>query len=283
MRIRKKRKMKIAKIQENLINNPWLITQDAYLGMQFAFEQYLESGTVGQSEVEEILARDFVTDNIAVVPVQGTLMRGVSPAVAEFFGITDTAVLKDKIIALQSDDRVEGVMLDIDSPGGSASGISEVGDAVANLAKIKPVYASVEGTMASAAYWIGSQANTIVASKSSKVGSIGVYLPVVDSSESYKAQGIHVELIKNKEATYKGAGFDGTSLTDDQKEYLQEMVQDIFEDFKGAVLKARPQVQAGTMRGQVYLGSRAKSKQLVDMIGSFEDAMSMLNYEINKK
>lgn len=275
--------MKIAKIQESLINNPWLITQDAYLGMQFAFEKYIECGMAVDDEPDEgNLARDYSTDNIAVVPVQGTLMRGVSPAVAKFFGITDTAVLKDKINALAEDDSVNGVLLDIDSPGGSASGISETASAIAMLNKKKPVYASVEGTMASAAYWLGAQARTIVASPSSKVGSIGVYLPVIDSSENYKAQGVKVELIKNKEAKYKGAGFDGTSLTEDQKQYLADMVQDIFKDFRGAVLSSRPSLPEEAMQGQVYLGGRAKSMQLVDVVGEFEDAIHLLNYDVKK-
>jgi signal peptide peptidase SppA len=275
--------MNIAKIQENLINNPWLITQDAYLGIQFAFDKYIEGGMAVDDEPEEgNLARDYSSDNIAVVPVQGTLMRGVSPAVAKFFGITDTAVLKDKINALAEDDSINGVLLDIDSPGGSASGIAEAASAIAMLNKKKPVYASVEGTMASAAYWLGSQARTIVASPSSKVGSIGVYLPVVDSSENYKAQGVKVELIKNKEAKYKGAGFDGTSLTEDQKQYLADMVQDIFKDFRGAVLSSRPSVPEEAMQGQVYLGRRAKGMQLVDVVGEFEDAIHLLNYDVKK-
>lgn len=274
--------MKIAKIQEILINQPWLITQDAYYGIQFAFDQYLSRDTVSEEEPEEMLARDNLSDNIVTIPVQGTLMRGVSEAVAKFFGITDTAKLKDTINMLAEDDGVQGVILDIDSPGGSASGILEAAEAIAQLNEKKPVYATVEGTMASAAYWLGSQARTIVASKSSKVGSIGVYLPVVDSSESYKAQGIQVELIKNKEAKYKGAGFDGTSLTEDQKDYLGEMVQDIFNDFKGAVLSARSSIPKEAMQGQVYLGGRAKSMQLVDVVGTYEDAVNLINYDIYK-
>jgi signal peptide peptidase SppA len=273
----------IAKIQENLINSPWLITQNAYLGVQLTFEQYLDlDGRVDDLEIEESVARDYVEGDIAVVPIQGTLMRGIPEQVAKFFGMTDTSALKDKIEALAEDDQVKGVLLDIDSGGGSASGIAETAEAIAMLNDKKPVYASVEGTMASAAYWLGSQASVVFASGSSKVGSIGVYLPVVDSSESYKAQGIQVELIKNKEATYKGAGFDGTALTDDQKEYLREMVQDIYEDFKNSVLSARKDIPAKAMQGQVYLGRRAKGVQLVDVIGSFKDAYQMLAYQVEK-
>jgi len=275
--------MKISKIQENLINNPWLITQDAYIGMRFAFENYLENlGRVDELNIEESVARDYVSDGIAIVPIQGTLMRGISEDVAKYFGMTDTSSLKDRIEALIEDDEVHGVMLDIDSGGGSASGIAETAEAIAKLNKEKPVYTSVEGTMASAAYWLGSQASVVFASGSSKVGSIGVYLPVIDNSESYKSQGVHVELIKNKEATYKGAGFDGTALTTDQKEYLTEMVQDIYEDFKGSVLSARKDIPTEAMQGQVYLGRRAKGVQLVDVIGGFKDAYQMLAYQVEK-
>ena len=76
--------MKIAKIQENLINNPWLITQDAYIGMQFAFERYLEDfGRVDDLDIEESVARDYISEGVAVVPIQGTLMRGISEDVAK--------------------------------------------------------------------------------------------------------------------------------------------------------------------------------------------------------
>lgn len=266
------------RIKEQLINNPWLITQEGFLTLQSYIEDFV-------AEDIDIVSNDPARDydkGIAVVPVQGTLMRGVPPLIAKLFGMTDTSTFRDKMNMLAEDVDVKGVLLDVDSPGGSASGIEEASEAVKALDGKKPVYSYVEGMMASASYWIGSQARTIVASNSSKVGSIGVYLPVVDSSESYKAQGINVELIKNKEATFKGAGFDGTSLSEEQKENMQEMVQDIFNDFKGGVLSARPQISEDSMRGQVFLGKKAKAKGLIDINGSYEDAISMLRAEISR-
>lgn len=267
----------IPKLKEELINNPWLITQEGFLTLQDMINSY---DGEGEENNEEPLAKDSV-NGIAVISVKGTMMRNVSPLVARMFGLVDTGKLRETITQVADSGEFDGILLDVDSPGGSATGVEEASEAV-RLANDKiPVYAYVEGLMASAAYWVGSQARAIVASNSSKVGSIGVYLPIVDSSESYKAQGIKIELIKNKEATYKGAGFEGTSMSDEQKEYMQDMVQDIFEDFKEGVLSGRPQVQREAMRGQVYLGKRAKGVGLVDMNGSYEDALQLLNLEIN--
>lgn len=266
------------KIKEQLINSPWLITQEGYLTLQDIIENCDEGGLF-DNEVD--MARD-VRGDIAIVPIHGTMMRGVSPVLAKMFGLTDTAVLRNTIEELTENDNVRGILLDVDSPGGSASGIEEASEAVYRANEKKPVYAHVEGLMASAAYWVGSQARTIVASNSSKIGSIGVYLPIVDSSENYKAQGIHVELIKNKEATYKGAGFEGTSLSNEQKEYMQDMVQDIFSDFKSGVLRSRPKIKDESMQGQVFLGKRAKEKGLVDINGSFGDSVKLLELEINR-
>lgn len=267
----------IHQIKTQLINNPWLITQEAYITIADALNELSFEVQEIESEADE----PKINNDIAVVGLHGTVMRDVPPVIAKLFGIADIALFKEQIVRLADDENVKGIMLDIDSPGGSVTGVEEAGNAVAYANSKKPVYASVEGMMASAAYWVGSQARMIVASNSSKVGSIGVYLPVVDSTESYKAQGIHVELIKNKEATYKGAGFEGTSLTEEQKEYMTEMVQDIFDSFKSAVKSGRSQVDADSMRGQSFLGKKAKERGLVDINGSYEDAMQLLKYEIN--
>ena len=273
----RKRKEMIPKLKEELINNPWLITQEGYLTLQDMLSAY---DGEGEENEQEPLAKDSV-NGIAVISVKGTLVRNVSPLVAKIFGLVDTGRLRETITEVANSGEYDGILLDIDSPGGSATGVEEASEAV-RLANDKiPVYSYVEGLMASAAYWIGSQARAIVASNSSKVGSIGVYLPIIDSSENYKAQGIKIELIKNKEATYKGAGFEGTSLSDEQKEYMQDMVQDIFEDFRDGVLSARPQVKKEAMKGQVYLGKRAKKVGLIDINGSFVDAMQLLDLEIN--
>lgn len=261
----------LLKIKRTLTNNPWLITQECYL----TFSEALDLLSNIEGEGEEV-SQGYKQDSVAIIPIHGTIMRNVDARVAKFFGIADTMVIQDSLMQAMDDESISHVLLDIDSGGGSVTGVQETAELVASVNMEKPVYAICEGMMASAAYWIGSQARAIIASKSSKVGSIGVYLPVVDNSEYYKAQGIHVELIKNKDATYKGAGFEGTSLTEDQKENLQEMVENIYEEFSGSVLQARPQIKKDAMQGQVFLGSRAKGMGLVDLVGNYTDAINLL-------
>jgi len=261
----------LLKIKSHLTNNPWLITQECYLTFSEALDLLAE---INIDEEESVSA--YTDDSVAIIPIHGTIMRNVDAKVAKFFGITDTMAVQQLLQEALEDPKITHILLDIDSGGGSVTGVQETAEMVASVNNEKPVYAVCEGMMASAAYWIGSQARAIVASKSSKVGSIGVYLPVVDNSEYYKSQGIHVELIKNKDATYKGAGFEGTSLTEEQKENLQEMVENIYEEFSGSVVQARPQMQKEAMQGQVFLGSRAKRMGLVDLVGNYSDAINLL-------
>lgn len=261
----------LLKIKTTLANNPWLITQECFQAFYEALEYCIE---IDESDDSEMQA--YEDNGVGVVKIHGTIMRNVNAKVAKFFGITDTMVLQEQIMNFMDDPRISHILLDVDSGGGSVTGVQETAELIAQANREKPVYAICEGMMASAAYWMGSQARAIIASKSSKVGSIGVYLPVLDSSEMYKSQGIHVELIKNKEATYKGAGFDGTSLTEEQRENLQDMVQTIYEEFSTSVKMARPQIKKEAMQGQVFLGSRAKGMGLVDLVGNYEDAINLL-------
>ena len=268
----------IARIKEQLINEPWLITQEAFVTLEHSLAEVFTLDMEGVDILDQNVAMD---SGIAVVNIEGTMMRNVPPLVAQLFGLVDTAVLQEKIKELTENDSVEGIMLDIDSPGGSATGIGELADLISKADEVKPVYASTEGLMASAAYWVGSQARAVLSTASAKVGSIGVYLPVIDAEEAYKSKGIKVKLITNKEATYKGAGFEGTKMTEEQEKYMQDMVQDIFNDFRDGVVSSRPQVESDAMRGQVFLGNRAKSQGLIDMVGSYDDAMFLLKKEVD--
>jgi signal peptide peptidase SppA len=260
----------ILKIKQSLANNPWLITQECFVGFYEAIEYCAD---INEVDLKESAYED---NGVAVIPIHGTIMRNVDAKVAKFFGISDTMVIQENLQRALEDPNITHVLLDVDSGGGSVTGVQETADMIKAVDKEKPVYAICEGMMASAAYWMGSQARVVMSSKSAKVGSIGVYLPVIDNSEYYKAQGVHVELIKNKEATFKGAGFEGTSLTNEQKENLQEMVQEIYTEFSTSVLSARPQIAKQAMQGQVFLGAKSKGMGLVDIIGNYDDAINLL-------
>ena len=163
------------------------------------------------------------------------------------------------------------VVLDLNSPGGVVDGVPE---AAARIAAVGvPVVAHTAGMMCSAAYWLAAGANAITASTAAEVGSIGVYCPMVDYSAMCEKEGIKVELAKT--GALKGAGFFGTPWTDEQKAHMQQMVDDIFEDFRGDVLKHRAGIPDEAMTGGAYMAKRAEGLGLVDAVGSLEEAVRL--------
>jgi ClpP class serine protease len=124
--------------------------------------------------------------------------------------------------------------------------------------------------MASAAYWIASAADRVVASPSSTVGSIGVYLAVPDFSKAAEMAGIKMVVIKS--GKFKGAGIEGTSLSEDQIANLQESVDSIHADFKAAVNMKRKMVRAEAMEGQTFSGKQAAAQGLVTGLADSFDA-----------
>lgn len=233
---------------------------------------------------QEVRPRATLTeDGIAILPVEGVLAR--KPDLFEILelGFEDTSEVLGMVETAASNPQVRGILLSVDSPGGFLTGGPEVADAVREALKSKPVVTWTGGTMASLAYWIGSQASTVVASRSAQVGSIGVYATHVDYSKVYERVGLNISVFKNKEADYKAAGVHGTALTEEQKAHIQDGVQKSFREFKRSVASARPQVAEEAMRGQVLYGSEAKGAGLVDRIGDQSFALGLLRSQIRAR
>jgi signal peptide peptidase SppA len=129
--------------------------------------------------------RPNILDNgIAVVPVMGTLMRGM------FFD--DYADLQEAFDAVMNDPSVRGVVMDIDSPGGDADGAFDLADHIFQARGEKPIYALANSQATSAAYALGSSADKFFGTRNAIVGSIGVYAMHVDRSKANEKQGLSV-------------------------------------------------------------------------------------------
>lgn len=259
------------------LDEPWLVAQSTYSHI---------AKTIQSSELAEVVeipeSNEVETFNgIAMVSLKGLMVKDPTPLEQVFLGATCTGNFTDQIESLIDNPVVQGVMIDLDSGGGSVQGVIEAADAVERLAKQKPVVAYTDGLIASAAYWVASQADDIISAPSGRIGSIGVYLPFADYSERYAKEGIKVDVIRNDEGKHKGAGIEGTKLTEDQRNQMQHEVQEIFEEFKSSVLRKR-QVQGDAMQGQSFMAKGAVEAGLVDGIGNFQDAYDLLKRSIEK-
>jgi signal peptide peptidase SppA len=215
-----------------------------------------------------------IEDGVGIVAINGPIMRKPDLFARILIGATDTEEIGAAIHEARMRPDVKAVMLDIDSPGGTVAGTPELAAAISALDQRKPVYAFSSGLMASAAYWIASQARAVYATPSAQVGSIGVVQAVVDRSAAINAAGIKVEVFSV--GKYKAMGAPGTPLTDDQRELIQSNLAEIAGEFHAAVLAKGRAIPAEAMEGQTFSGRQAQRHNLSGMVPDRAEAMRRL-------
>ena len=202
-------------------------------------------------------------NGVAIIPVAGVIGHKVS-AVSKLLGAVDTVDVIAAIELAAEDDDIDTIILDIDSPGGTVGGVPELAETVEDVqrAGVKKIYAYTDSMMASAAYWMAAGANGIFAAPSAEVGSIGVYLPVMDTSKALAEKGVTVEIFKS--GKYKAAGFPGVALDEEVRKHLQLEVMETYNEFAGFVKKYRAELNYEYMQGQTLTGRKAAEVGMVD-------------------
>lgn len=231
-------------------------------------------------EVDEMLGipKMEIIDDVAVIPVRGILMQNVSRMMRWYGFVGYEQVMADLATALQ-DPKVLGIVLNVDSPGGQASGALELATAIAQATMEKPVVAFTPGLMCSAAYYISRGAGAVLAAPSAIVGSVGTYMTIYDFSGWLNAQGIDVEVIRS--GAHKGAGEMGTSLTDEQKQSLQAIVDVLGGQFRAFVNAHAPGIPPEALQGQAFVAEGAAGEpgavdlEIVDGTSTLEEARAV--------
>lgn len=215
----------------------------------------------------------FAKPGVAVIPIYGVLAKNLSAFEESCGGGTDISPIAHALSQAAADPEVLKIVLDIDSPGGEVTGIPELGARIRRTAVIKPVIAFSDATIASAAYWIASQADEIYVTPSSRQGSIGVYAAWLDETVALEMRGLKLELFAA--GKHKAMGSPGRGLTDEERGMMQDGVDSIYADFKAAILSQRPGIADGTMQGQMFRAGDAVKLQLAD--GIVEDWESFVS------
>lgn len=213
---------------------------------------------------------------VAIIRVEGVIERRAN-MVANFSGGVSTQMLAQAIGDAAADDAVSAIVLDIDSPGGSALAPAEVADAIYQASASVPVVAWTGGQMCSAAYWIGSACDAIVAMDTSVVGSIGVAAVHYDRSAADAQEGVARTVLSA--GKYKRIASDEKPLSDEGREYLQSQIDLYYTKFVDAVAQGRGVEAAVVLErmadGRVFIGTEALDAGLVDHIGNFEVALEI--------
>ncbi len=204
-------------------------------------------------------------DRIAVIYIEGTIFD------------SKTAVEQLKMYA--DDSRVRAVLIRIDSPGGGVAASQEIHDQVRWLRQVKgkTVVVSMGSVAASGGYYIACGADHIVANPGTVTGSIGVIAEWVNYGNLLRWAQMQPQIIKSGEM--KDAGSATRELTPKEREYLQGIIDQMFQQFVAAVASGRADKGLTRERvlqladGRVYTGEEAVKEKLIDELGSFEAAL----------
>ncbi len=229
----------------------------------------------GKNNDDQVIS--MPTDRVALVNIEGVLVSG-EPSDniwGETAGASSGRLMRE-IRAAAADNSVKALVLRIDSPGGSVTAAEEVGRELKRFKETtnKPIIATMGNSAASAAYWLAAYSDTIYANPSTLTGSIGVYMPYMNTQELFKKIGIYTTKIKSGQ--YKDIMSSDRAMTPEEEQILQTMVNQMFENFVAVIAEGRNMDVAKVKTladGRVYTGRQAKELGLVDEIGNYYDAM----------
>jgi protease-4 len=178
--------------------------------------------------------------------------------------------------SLEENDRIRAVVLDIDSPGGSATGSNYLYLSVKSLAERKPVVAFIRGIGASGAYLLSCPANRIITIPSALIGSIGVISARPLLHEALDRIGVRMNVTKSDRLKDMGSMF--REPTEEEKLKELELVTDLYDQFLDAVAESRHMERAKVREvatGEVFTGRRSLELGLVDEIGDLDHAIDV--------
>ena len=235
---------------------------------------------IGKNEIislaEYIKEKKISKNKIAIIYADGDISMD-----GEKGGITPENMIR-KIDRAIKDENIKGIVLRVNSPGGSALASNLIYHKLEMAKKIKPVYVSIGGVSASGGYYIASAGNKIFGDKDSITGSIGVVSLIPNFKKLVNGVGVNIETIK------KGEYSDLYSLTENftakDREKIYNSSLKIYDEFLSIVAKNRNRSKEyidSIGGGRVWLGSRAIKLGLIDEIGGLEDTIEELSKDLN--
>lgn len=223
--------------------------------------------------------------NIAVIPIYGIIDHRASQMdLSSGGGGFDIQSFRSQFRNMLENPSVSAIVLDIDSPGGSVSGVDEISKEIYQARGQKKIVAVCNTLMASAAYYIGSSADEIVVTPSGELGSIGVYMLHSDYSQRYADNGIKNTLIKA--GKFKAEGNPWMALDEESLASLQDHVDGHYDMFVKAVARNRgvnlDAVRNGFGQGRTVMAKNAVKLGMADKVATLDEVLKNLGSKNNK-
>jgi signal peptide peptidase SppA len=212
-----------------------------------------------------------------VIPIYGVIMPRAN-LMTEYSGGATVAGIRTAFREALADESVGSILFDVDSPGGYTDGIEELASEIREARGRKPMLAIANYSMASAALYLGAQADEVSASPSAQVGWIGTVMVHQEASRALEEEGITTTIFRNPPGKFGGNQYE--PLSEKARDDLQGVIDELSSQFHSAVATARG-VPVGKVRSDFGQGggmsaAKAKAAGLIDRVETFDQALTRL-------
>jgi ClpP class serine protease len=266
-------KAKVKKMRESdFFLSPWALYPQA---LPFIAEKWSDLRASQASVLPLPLQKNTLDTQgqIAVLAIHGIILPYAS-AFARLVGATCLDALTDDFCDARDNPAITTIVLDIDSPGGLVTGVHAFSQLVFAARPLKPIIARVSGMAASAAYWIAASASQILVDPTASLGSIGVVMTSIDTTEQEKKEGrTRIEIV-SQQSPYKRV----PATSEEGRAQLQAQVDQLAAVFVEAVALYRAVAVSTVLsdfgQGGLLVGSAAVTQGLADGLHSLSDLLS---------
>jgi len=208
---------------------------------------------------------------IGVIEVEGVILKS-KPVI-------------DLLLMAEEDKKIDAIILRINSPGGAVAPTQEIYEEIRRIDAKKPVYASFDTVAASGGYYLGAATRRIYANPGTLTGSIGVIMQFANLEKVFEYFKIQQETIKA--GKFKDIGSTARKMTDEERAFLNSMVQGVHKQFINDIVKNRKDKLKKDIlelaQGQIFNGDEAHALGLVDELGSLWAAGRKIHEELKLK
>src|SRR5438034_8530880 len=211
-----------------------------------------------------------VSDRIAVIVMRGLISSSVPGAASD--NMVDD--LRTALQQARDDDRVKGVVLEVDSPGGEVTAADVIYNAVVKTRARKPVVVYMDSLAASGGYYVSCGGKYLMANETTITGSIGVIIQTLNYEQLFNKVGLASVVFKS--GKFKDLLNGARPMTQEERELVHSLIMMTYDKFLGIVAKERNLPADGLRNsiadGRILSGKEALENKLIDGVGQIEDA-----------
>lgn len=272
--------MKYSRIARYVAETPWAILESKLAEIEAVLEFHMAGGKYSPEDLQARFGEQSRPEAgkrgaVAVVPLRGVISHRMGGMIEMSGGMSVeqfTAMFRQAM----ADEAISAILIDVETPGGTITGVTELAAEIYAARGKKPVVAHVNALAASAGYWAISGASEIVSTPSGEVGSIGVITSHIDTTKADEADGLTRTVISAGRYKAEGHG----PLSDETKAAVQARVDEAYAVMVKDIAKGRgvkpSEVSGGYGEGRVVSAKQALSLGMIDRIATMDQVLSGL-------